>query len=67
VTADIERLLESTDVGLCLDSGHLVLGGGDPLRAWADWGERVNQVHPKDLRRDVLRDAVAEHVTMLDV
>jgi inosose dehydratase len=27
---EIERLLELTDVGLLLDTGHLAVGGGDP-------------------------------------
>src|SRR4051812_19114477 len=28
---EIERLLEVSDVGLCLDTGHLLLGRGDPV------------------------------------
>src|SRR5439155_26171700 len=27
---EVELLLELTDIGLCLDTGHLLLGGGDP-------------------------------------
>ncbi len=57
--AEIERLLEATDVGLCLDTGHLLLGGGDPVAALRDWGHRVNHVHLKDARRGVL-DRIAE-------
>ena len=34
---EIERLLELTDVGLCLDTGHLLLGRGDPVPAIRDW------------------------------
>jgi inosose dehydratase len=52
---EIERLLEHTDVGLLLDTGHLVLGGGDPATGLRDWGERVNHVHVKDVRHDLLR------------
>jgi inosose dehydratase len=55
--AEIERLLERTDVGLLLDTGHLVAAGGDPVAAQRDWGERVNHVHVKDVRLDVLRRA----------
>jgi inosose dehydratase len=55
--AEIERLLERTDVGLVLDTGHLVAAGGNPVAALRDWGERVNHVHVKDLRLDVLRRA----------
>jgi len=57
---EIERLLDLTDVGLCLDTGHLLLGGGEPVRAIRDWGGRINHVHLKDARLKVLRDLVAE-------
>jgi inosose dehydratase len=52
--AEIERLLEDTDVGLLLDTGHLVLGGGAPVAALRQWGERVNHVHVKDVRLELL-------------
>ncbi len=29
-----------TDVGLCLDTGHLLLGGGDPVTAWRAWAQK---------------------------
>ncbi len=45
----VERLLESSDVGLCLDTGHLFLAGADPV-AIADMAtERVHHVHLKDV------------------
>jgi len=55
--AEIERLLEATDVGLLLDSGHLLAGGGDPLRCLRDWSARIDHVHVKDVRLAVLRSA----------
>jgi len=30
---EVERLLEVSDIGLCLDTGHFRIGGGDPARA----------------------------------
>jgi inosose dehydratase len=53
--AEIERLLEDTDIGLLLDTGHLALAGGDPVAGLRDWGRRVNHVHLKDARLDLLR------------
>lgn len=61
---EIERLLELTQVALCLDSGHLLIGGGDPLGAIRDWGSRINHVHLKDVRLDLLRSLVAEGADM---
>ncbi len=57
---EIERLLDLTDVGLCLDTGHLLLGRGDPVTALREWGSRINHVHLKDARLDVLEAIVAE-------
>lgn len=57
---EIDRLLELTDIGLCLDTGHLLVGGGDPVRALRDWGGRINHLHLKDCRTKVIETIVAE-------
>lgn len=64
---EIEELLERTDVGLCLDTGHLVLGGGDPQKAVRDWGSRINHVHLKDVRRSVIDYVVREGAPMMEL
>jgi inosose dehydratase len=61
---EIERMLEQTDVGLLLDTGHLALGGGDPTQALRDWGERINHVHVKDVHADVLAGVIADRADM---
>jgi inosose dehydratase len=61
---EIERLLELTEVGIVLDTGHLALGGGDPTQALIDWQARINHVHVKDLSLDVLRGVVADRADM---
>jgi inosose dehydratase len=63
---EIERFLEQSDLDILLDTGHLLLGGSDPLQALRDWGGRVNYVHIKDVRLDVVRGAVAERIDMLE-
>jgi inosose dehydratase len=55
--AEVERLLELTDVGVCLDTGHLWLAGGDPVAALDSWAGRVRQVHVKDASRAALAGA----------
>jgi inosose dehydratase len=62
---EIERFLEDTDVELLLDSGHLLVAGGDPVAALRDWGERIGAVHVKDVRLDVLREVKAERADTL--
>ncbi|WP_277050913.1 sugar phosphate isomerase/epimerase family protein [Ruania albidiflava] len=57
--AEIDELLARTDVGLTLDTGHLILGGGDPLTGLRRWADRIDHLHLKDVRRAVLEEAVA--------
>lgn len=45
----VERLLSTTGVDLCLDTGHLYLGGSDPVRLAAEAGPRISHVHLKDV------------------
>lgn len=55
---EIDELLDRTAVGLTLDTGHLILGGGDPLAGLDRWSERINHLHLKDAQRDVLDQVV---------
>ena len=45
---DLDFLLNETDVNLCLDTGHIVVGGGKPLDVAVKAGSRVKHVHLKD-------------------
>lgn len=46
--SDLDFLLGETEVNLCLDTGHIVVGGGDPLQVATSAGSRVKHVHLKD-------------------
>jgi len=52
---DVRRLLELTYVGLCLDTGHLLIGGVDPVQLAKTAGSRVQHVHLKDVDDLLLR------------
>ncbi|MUN64782.1 TIM barrel protein [Kocuria sediminis] len=47
--AAVERLLEETSVDLCLDTGHLLIGGTNPLGLVRQHAPRVGHVHLKDV------------------
>jgi inosose dehydratase len=47
--ADIERLLVGTEAGVCLDVGHLILAGADPLEVLELAGGRIQHVHLSDI------------------
>lgn len=64
---EIETLLDRTDVGLCLDTGHLLLGGGDPRQALRDWGPRINHLHLKDARRSLIEAIVRERAPVTEI
>ena len=54
---EIDRLLGATDpdrIGICLDTGHHLVAGGDPVAALRTIGERVRHVHLKDVDPVVL-------------
>jgi len=66
-TDEIDWLIANTGdaVGLLLDTGHLVFAGGrlpDTIRRHR---QRINHVHCKDVRADVLARAKGEHWSFL--
>jgi inosose dehydratase len=55
--SQIERALAESDVPVCLDTGHLMIGGADPAGFVREHGERIVHVHLKDVDA-----AIAEQV-----
>jgi inosose dehydratase len=50
---EVCRVLDGTDVRLCLDTGHLMIGGTDPAELAREAAGRIGHVHLKDVRRAV--------------
>ncbi len=46
---DIQRLLDNSDVGWCLDIAHTSVGGFDPVAFAKNYPDRVRHVHLKDV------------------
>jgi inosose dehydratase len=59
---EVERLVQETDLDLCLDTGHLAYAGIDPVGALHRYADRLGHVHLKDIRSDVLRRVHAEEL-----
>jgi inosose dehydratase len=57
-TAELEKVLTMTDIEVCLETGHQLLGGGDPHDFLHTWSDRVNHVHLKDVTMSVFDDIV---------
>jgi myo-inosose-2 dehydratase len=66
--AEVDLLMQHTglSVGLLLDSGHMTVAGGDPAALAKRYASRINHVHAKDVRRDVLEKVRDEDWSFLD-
>ncbi|HZR92975.1 MAG TPA: TIM barrel protein [Gaiellaceae bacterium] len=51
---ETEQMLSRTDVGLCIDTGHTIVGGGDPVELARRHASRLRHVHLKDVDGGVL-------------
>lgn len=65
---DVGNLMTNTgdEVGLLLDTGHLTFAGADPLAVAQRWASRINHVHCKDVRADVLADVKNRKTSFLN-
>ena len=56
--AEVERVLAGSKVGLCVDTGHLLVGGTDPVALTRDHVDRVLHVHLKDVDGDLAQQVI---------
>jgi len=61
--SDVERVLEGSGIGLCLDTGHLLVGGADPVALAARHTGRIRHTHLKDVDATWARRVQAGAVT----
>jgi inosose dehydratase len=54
---EVQRVLEGSTISLCLDTGHLLIGGTDPAELTRQAPERIAHTHLKDVD-----DTVADKV-----
>lgn len=58
--AEIEELLACTDIDLCLDTGHHVYGGGEPISFYEKHHSRIPYIHVKQCDMDIKNRMDAE-------
>lgn len=56
------RFLEGCDMGLCLDTAHLVIGGSDPLEVAEKAADRVKLAHLKDVDTELARQMATREI-----
>lgn len=57
---ELDRFLTCTDsaqLGIVFDTGHYMLGGGDPVEGIETYAERISLVHLKDFQAEVVESA----------
>lgn len=55
----VQRFLEGCDTALCLDTGHSMVGGGDPVELAESAAGRIRHVHLKDVDQGLAERVVA--------
>lgn len=60
---EVERVLNNSTVGLCLDTGHLACGGADVVELVRKYADRVDIVHAKDIRKDLTDKLLPGEIT----
>lgn len=66
VADDVARVLDGSESALCLDTGHLAIGGADPVRLATDAPDRVGHVHLKDVSPALAERVRAGELTLVD-
>jgi len=60
---EVRRVLEGSAISLCLDTGHLLIGGTDPAELTRQAPERVAHTHFKDVNDQVAAQVRAGRLT----
>lgn len=66
VAADVKRVADACDVKWTMDTGHLMLGGYDPLEFTKDLGDRVSHAHVKDVNLGLAEKVLTREMTLLE-
>ena len=63
---EVDRVLTGSTIGLTLDTGHLLVGGADPVAITRAATDRIRHTHLKDVRADVAERVRAGELTYTD-
>ena len=60
---EVQRVLEGSSIALCLDTGHLLIGGTDPAELTRQSPDRIAHTHLKDVDSTVADKVRAGRLT----
>ena len=60
---EVQRVLDGSGVRICLDTGHLLIGGTDPAELARQAPHRVGHVHLKDVNQQVAGRVTGQQIS----
>lgn len=63
---DVNRVVEGSSVRWLLDTGHLRIGGTDPVAFAKDHFELIDHIHIKDAKMDIAGRFLAGEITLME-
>lgn len=63
---DITAVLEGSTIPFCFDTGHLMIGGTDPVRFAAEHADRIAYMHLKDVSLEGMRRVKDGEISYFD-
>ncbi len=61
------NLMDPIVVGLCLDVGHWIVGGADPIKAVIHYRDRITHIHVKDVCSEVLQKMLSGQIATMGI
>lgn len=63
---EVQRVLDNTKVGWTYDTGHLLIGGYDPIEFGRNYTDRIRHVHLKDVVLDLSTPVMAGQQSIME-
>lgn len=60
---DVQKVLEGSSIDFCFDTGHMMIGGTDPVKFAQENAARIGHVHLKDVRKAVAQRVIDGEMT----
>ena len=60
---DIEKVLSGSGIGFCLYTGHMFIGGADPVAFARSHADRIKHVHAKDVKFQLANKVISGELT----
>lgn len=63
---DVQRVVDGSHIGFCIDTGHLAAAGADPVAITIANLDRVKHVHLKDVDAKIAAKVISKEITFSD-